>query len=314
MSKYFISGGAGFIGSHVVDRLISEGDTVTVYDNLSTGKRKWIEHHLGKSDFNFIEADLMDYETLKQAMKGHDIVWHLGANTDIRKGNLITDLDLKYCTIATRNALEAMRENNIDKILFASSGTVYGESGATVFSETTGPLLPISLYGAGKLACEGLLSAYSHLFGITAGIFRFANVVGSRMQRGVIYDFIQKLRRNPRELEILGDGHQKKPFFTVDDCIDGMLCAFQKTNNQCDVYNLGCESFTDISTVARIVTEEMGLKDVKFKYVGGSRGWLGDQPVVIFDVSKMKKLDWQTSYTSDESVHIAARCLLAENF
>lgn len=310
MSKYFITGGAGFIGSHLTDRLVNEGNTVTVYDNLITGRKKWIEQHFDKSGFHFIEADLLDLDTMKQAMEGHDIIWHLGANTDIRKGNSVTDLDLKYCTIATHNVLEAMRENNIDKILFASSGTVYGEPPAAIFSETLGPLLPISLYGAGKLACEGLLSAYSHLFNIKVWIFRFANVVGDRLSRGVIYDFIQKLRQNSKELEILGDGKQRKPFFSVGDCIEGMLCAFQKSNNQCDVYNLGCESLTEINTVARIVTEEMGLNGVKFRYTGSKRGWPGDQPVVVYDVSRMRNLGWEASYTSDETVRIATRCLL----
>ena len=308
--KYFVTGGAGFIGSHVVDRLMDEGGIVTVYDNLVSGKREWIEHHLGKEGFCFLHADLLDFETLREAMKGHEIVWHLGANTDIPTGNRITDLDLKNCTTATRNVLEAMRQNDIDKIIFASSACVYGDAPPIALSETFGPLLPISLYGAGKLACEGLITAYSHLFEIKAWIFRFANVVGVRMGHGVIYDFIHKLKQNSRELEILGDGNQEKPFFLVEDCIEGMLCAFNNSDNQYDVFNLGCTSITTITTVAKIVTEEMGLKDVKFKYTGGKRGWLGDVPIVHFNVEKIAELGWKARHTSDEAVREATRRLL----
>jgi len=310
MTRYFITGGAGFIGSHLVDRLVAEGSGVVVYDNLVSGKKERIEHHLGKENFRFIEADLLDFDTLKQEIKGHEVIWHLGANTDIPTGNKITDLDLNNCTIATRNVLEAMRENNIDKIIFASSACVYGDAPPVALAETFGPLLPINLYGAGKLACEGLISAYSHLFGIKAWMFRFANVVGARMGYGVIYDFIQKLKQNPRELEILGDGNQEKPFFLVEDCVDGMLCAFNNSASQYDVYNLGCESFTRVTGIARIVAEEMGIKDIKFKYTGGRRGWPGDVPVVHFNVDKVKKLGWRARHTSDEAVRIAARRLL----
>jgi len=309
-SKHFITGGAGFIGSHLIDRLIAEGNEVTVYDNLVSGRKENIEHHQGKSNFRFIQADLLDFDTLRGAMKGHEVVWHLGANTDIVKGNNITDLDLKNCTMATRNVLEAMKQNNIHKILFASSATVYGDAPQMALNETFGPLLPISLYGAGKLACEGLLSAYSHLFGIKVWIFRFGNVVGTQMGHGVIYDFIHKLKKNPRELEILGDGNQEKNFFLVEDCIDGMLCAFQNSDSQCDIFTLGCESFTNVTRIAEIIAGEMGLKNVKFSYTGGSRGWPGDVPIVHFDIGKMKKLGWSPKHTSAEAVRIAARRLI----
>jgi UDP-glucose 4-epimerase len=315
-TSHFVTGGAGFIGSHLIDRLLSTADyrlstnKVTVYDNLSSGKRENIEHQIGKDGFNFVQADLLDMKALKEAMQGHEIVWHLGANTDIPGGNKITDLDLKNCTIATYDVLEAMRQLGIEKILFASSACVYGDAPSIALDETYGPLLPINLYGAGKLACEGLISAYCHLFGIKAWIFRFGNVVGAEMGHGVIYDFIQKLKRNPKELETLGDGNQEKPFFLVEDCIDGMLRAFHNSNNQYDVYNLGCESFTKVTRVAQIVVEEMGLNNVKFKYTGGKRGWPGDVPIVHFSVEKMKKLGWKASHTSDEAVRITARRLL----
>ena len=309
-TSHFVTGGAGFIGSHLVERLMEEGKKVTVYDNLASGKKENIEHHLGRKDFKFIPADLLDFQTLKESIRSHEIVWHLGANTDIPTGNKVTDLDLKNCTIATRNVLEAMKENNIEKLLFTSSACVYGDALPIALGETFGPLLPISLYGAGKLACEGLISAYCHLFGIQAWIFRFANVVGARMGHGVIFDFIQKLRKNPRELEILGDGKQEKPFFLVEDCLEGMLCAFQNSSSLYDVFNLGCDSFTSVTRVAQIVAKEMGLNNVSFKYTGGKRGWPGDVPVIHFNVEKMKKLGWQARHSSDEAVRIAARRLL----
>jgi UDP-glucose 4-epimerase len=309
--RHFITGGAGFIGSHLVDRLIAEGNSVTVYDNLVSGKKEWIGHHFGNHNFNFVEVDLLDFDTLNEAMAGHEIVWHLGANTDIIKGNNITDLDLKNCTMATCNVLEAMRQNGIDKILFASSSCVYGDASPGVaLNESYGPLLPINLYGAGKLACEGLISAYCHLFGINAWMFRFGNVVGTRMGHGVIYDFIHKLNSNPKELQILGDGKQEKNYFLVEECLDGMLCAFQKSGSQCDVFTLGSESFTSVTRIAEIVVEEMGLKDVNFSYTGGNRGWPGDAPIVHFDIGKMKSLGWSPRHTSDEAVRIAARRLI----
>jgi UDP-glucose 4-epimerase len=313
--KHFVTGGAGFIGSHLVDRLFKDGYRVTVYDNLALTSGDNIKYNFNKENFNFIKADLLDFDKLKESMKGQEVIWHLGANTDIPTGNKITDLDLRNCTIATRNVLEVMRQLGINKILFTSSACVYGDAPSISLSENYGPLLPISLYGAGKLAGEGLMSAYSHLFGIQAWIFRFANVVGVRMNHGVIFDFIQKLKKNPKELEILGDGKQEKPFFLVEDCIEGMLHAFNNVeykdpDKQYDVYNLGCNSFTSVTKIAQIVIEEMGLKDVKFKYTGGKRGWKGDAPIVHFNIDKMKKLGWQPRYTSDEAVRIACQRLL----
>jgi UDP-glucose 4-epimerase len=312
-SKIFITGGAGFIGSHLVDRLLKDGNHVMVYDKLVVGTNGRIKKHLGKPDFQFVHNDLLNFEALKEAMKGHDIVWHLGANTDIRQGNIVTDLDLKNCTIGTYNVLEAMRQIGINKILFASSACVYGDAPSTPLAEDFAPLLPINLYGAGKLADEGLISAYSHLFGIRAWMFRFANVIGAKMDHGVIFDFIQKLKKNGEVLEILGDGNQEKPYFLVEDCIDGMLCAYERGTKQCDVYNLGCESFTIIKRLAQILVKEMGLIDVRFEYTGGKRGWPGDAPTVHFNIDKMKKLGWQPKHTSDEAISIAVSRLIDTN-
>ena len=311
-TKFFVTGGAGFIGSHLVDRLVGEGNIVTVYDNLVSGRVDDIKQHFGKDNFTFIQADLLDYDTLKEAMKGHEIIWHLGANTDIPTGNKVTDLDLKNCTIATRNVLEAMVQHGINRMLFSSTAAAYGDKPGVVYSETFGPLLPISLYGAGKLACEGLVSAYCHLFGIKAWMFRFANVIGGRMGHGVIYDFIQKLKKNPGELEIYGGGKQERPYFLVEDCIDGMFCALNNSDSQCDIFNLGCDFHITVDEVAQIVTEEMGLKNVKFKHSSAGRGWPGDVMAVHFDISKIKKLGWSPTHTPAEAVRLAARRLLGE--
>lgn len=312
MSKHFITGGAGFIGSHLADTLISEKNDVTVFDNFVSGKKENIQHLIGQKGFSLIQGDLLDVKTLNNAMQGHEIVWHLGANTDINLGNRVTDLDLKNCTIATCNVLEVMRLMHIKNIIFSSSACVYGDTPSVALDETYGPLLPINLYGAGKLACEGFISAYSNLFGIKARMYRFGNVVGNRMGRGVIYDFIQKLKKNSKEMEILGDGKQEKNFFLVEDCIAGMLSGYNNSKNQCDVFTLGCDSFTTVTRIAQIVTEEMGLKGVAFKYTGGRGGWAGDAPIVHFNISKMKKLGWEPKYNSDGAVRIAARRILGK--
>jgi UDP-glucose 4-epimerase len=310
--KYFITGGAGFIGSHLVDRLMAEGNVVTVYDNLVSGKKESIKHHFGKTGFQFIQADLLDNATLTRSMKGHEIVWHLGANTDIPGGHKQLDLDLKNCAIATHSVLEAMRQNKIKQLLFSSSSTVYGELVRAVTAEDAGPLLPISLYGAGKLAGEGFISAYCHLFDLRACIFRFGNVIGARMGHGIIYDFIHKLQHNPEELEILGDGNQEKNYFLVEDCLDGMFCALHNSKKQCDVFNLGSATTVKVKDIARIISEEMGLKDVRLRFTGGERGWPGDVPRVFYDVSKIKKLGWEAKYSSAEAVRMAARRLLGK--
>jgi len=256
---------------------------------------------------------LLEMERLAEAMAGHNMVWHLGANTDIPAGVRNVDLDLRNCTMATHNLLEAMRLNTIDQLVFSSTSALYGDPPVYPAPESAGPLRPISLYGAAKLACEGLISAYCHLFGIQAWMFRFANVVGARMGHGVIFDFIQKLRKNEAELEIWGDGRQLKPFFLVEDCIEGIFCAYDNTDEWCDVFNLGTASATRVDKVAEIVIEEMGLSGTRLRYTGGRRGFPGDVPELMLDVSKMARLGWQASCTSDEAVRTTARRLLGKD-
>ena len=309
--RYFVTGGAGFIGSHLVDRLAKMG-RVTVYDNLSSGRLEFISYHLDRGDLNFIEADLLDFSTLKQAIAGHDEVFHLAANPEVKAGIKATELDLKTGIIASYNVLEAMRLNQVEKLVFTSSSAVYGDVGVTPVTEEHGPLLPISLYGASKLGSEGLISAFCHLFHMQGRIFRLANIVGSRLTHGVIFDFISKLKQNPRQLEILGDGSQQKPYLYVDDCIDGMLFGMGHSTGWLNVFNLGSSSSTTVGTIANMVVQAMGLEAVEFRYTGGSRGWPGDVPQVRFDMTKMNRLGWQPSYISDQAVWQAIRNILAK--
>jgi len=310
-TRYFLTGGAGFIGSHLVDQLVKMGK-VTVYDNLSTGRQEFIRHHLGKKGFDFIQADLLDFSTLKKAIANHDIVFHLAANPEIRIGVEATDLDLKAGLIASFNVLEAMRLNKISRVVFTSSSAVYGESGITPVTEVHGPLLPISLYGASKLGSEGLISAFCHLFNMQAWVFRLANVVGPRLTHGVIFDFVNKLKQNPGQLEILGNGRQRKPYLHISDCVNGMLFCLEHSNQPVNVFNLGTSSSTGVINIANMIVEAMGLENVEFRYTGGSRGWLGDVPQVRFDVIKMNRLGWKNRYTSDESVRQAVREMLGK--
>ncbi len=309
--KAFVTGGAGFIGSHLIDRLIAGGNQVTVYDNFSSGKMEFIDCHMNSDGFKLVRADLLELRDLGNILPGHDIVFHLAANPDVRWGLSDTALDLQQQTIATRNVLEVMRQGGVYKMVFASSSTVYGETPVKPLSENYGPLLPASLYGASKLACEGLISAFCHCYNMQAWLFRFGNVVGSRATHGVIFDFIKKLNQNPGELEILGDGEQSKPYLHVDDCVDGILFGLKNANGRVNLFNLGCSSTTKVKTIAETLVAAMGMSGVKFRYTGGSRGWPGDVPQVRFNVDKMSRLGWMAKYTSDEAVRRAIDDILA---
>ena len=308
--KAFVTGGAGFIGSHLVDKLLEEGNIVTVYDNLSSGEIKYIEHNMENKNFKFVEGDLLDLDKVKMQIKDHDVVFHIAANPFVRLGEKETRLDLEQGPIATYNILEAMRISKISKIVFSSSSVVYAETPPIALPESYGPTLPISLYGAGKLGAEGLISAFCGTFDMQAWIYRFANVVGSRSTHGVIKDFIDKLKKNPKELEILGDGKQQKPYLHASDIVSGILHGLKHSDEQINLFNLGPDSNTTVTRIAEMVVEEMGLNDVEFKYTGGARGWAGDVPRFQLDASKIKKLGWKESCSSDEAVRRSIREIL----
>jgi UDP-glucose 4-epimerase len=308
--RYFITGGAGFIGSHLVDSLIGTHE-VTVYDNLSSGKRSHLAHHVDRKNFRFIQGDLKDLAHLIDASKGHEAVFHLASNPDIARGLLETDLDLKEGTLLTYNVLEAMRLNAIKTITYTSGSGIYGDQGTMAVAEDFGPLLPISLYGANKLASEGLISAFCHMFGMSAYIFRLANVVGERQTHGVTYDFIRKLRENSSSLDILGDGTQSKSYIHVEDVIAAMSFVHARSHDVVNVYNVATDDYIDVTAIARCVVREMGLDHVEFVYTGGTRGWKGDVPIVRFDLRKIHGLGWAARYSSGQAITKCVRAMLA---
>lgn len=311
--RHFVTGGAGFIGSHLVDRLLRDpGNTVTAYDNLSSGKEEFLRHNLGNERFRFVRADLLDLPALTGAVRGHDLVHHLAANPDIRLGTAVPETDLRQGTLATFNLLEAMRATGVRKIAFSSSSVVYGEAERIPTPEDYGPLVPISLYAAAKLGAEGLITAYCHSFDLRCWIFRFANVIGARSTHGVIFDFINKLRRNPGELEILGNGTQRKAYLTVSDCVDAMLFVIGRAGDGVNIYNLGCEDQVNVTRIAEIVREEMGLPGAKFRFTGGDRGWKGDVRAMLLSIDRLKALGWRPSTTSEEAVRLAVRAGLGK--
>ncbi len=309
-NKIIVTGGAGFIGSHLVDRLLLRGDEVIVIDNLSSGKIEFINEDLENPDFRFIELDLLNKEELIETVKDADAVFHLAANPDVRLGVSDTRVHLEQNIIATYNLLEAMRINKLKNILFTSTSTVYGEALLMPTPEEYGPLIPISLYGASKLACEALITSYCSTFDMNCWLFRFANIVGPRGTHGIIVDFIEKLRKNPASLEILGDGKQRKSYLHVYDCAEAILFAMDNSNEMANIFNIGSEDTISATEIGRIVVEEMGLQDVEFKYTGGSRGWKGDVPKMMLSIDKIRSLGWKPVYNSEKSVRDAARSIL----
>jgi len=314
-TRVFITGGAGFIGSHVADTLVREGYQVTVYDNLSNGRREFIEHHFGEPNFKFVEGDILDYDRLAPELEGHDLVWHLAANTDIIGGVDHPRRDLRDCVMGTFNVVEAMRQTGIKPIIFSSTGAVYGELCHDVAtSEAGGPLLPVSTYAAGKISSEAFISAFCSLYSLRGWMFRFGNVIGARMTHGVIFDFIHKLRENPEELLIRGDGTQEKNYFLVEECIDGMAYAYRNIpmteDKPCDVFNLGTDLASKVVDIAQIAKEEMGLPNARIVIEGTKRAWPGDQPKVHITVDRMRQFGWRAKLTSDMAVRIAVRRML----
>jgi len=314
LMRVLITGGAGCIGSELAGCLLKQGHEVTVFDNLSSGKIEHIKEFMGNEKFKFLEADLLDFKSIKSAVKTKDVVFHLAANSDIKfkKGDG-TDEDLKQSILATYNVLEAMRVNGVQKIVFTSSSVIYGEAKRLPTDESYGPLIPISLYAASKLSCESLISAFCHMFDMKGWIFRFANIVGPKSRKigtTILTDFIERLEKNNAELLILGNGKQSKCYLTTEDCIEGMLTGFNKSSEILNIFNLGPTDAITVDEIAQIVTEEMGLKNVVFRYSGGDRGWLGDVPKFQLDANEIRKLGWKPKYTSKEAIRLTVKKML----
>jgi UDP-glucose 4-epimerase len=306
--KAIITGGAGFIGSHLVDRLLNDGYSVTVIDNMSCGRKENLQQHSSNPRLSVYEVDIKEAEQLQKIFVGHDVVFHLAAQANIRKSLVDHKSDLDNNLVGTLNVLEAMVKNNIHDFVFASTSAVYGEA---IVRPTPEDFFPFqtSLYGASKLACEAYTEAFAEFAPLRFWAFRFANVIGERCRRGVIWDFTHKLQKNPDELEILGDGKQSKEYLDVADCVDGIMIGYQRAKEKINIFNLGLEEQTTVDRVADLVIEAMNLdkNSVKRRYGGGSRGWIGDNPLVVLSIKRIKRLGWKQSTPSDDSIRKTAR-------
>ena len=313
--KALVTGGAGFIGSHLVDGLMERGHEVRVLDDLSAGTlnnlRRWLDHER----FEFIKGDMRDAELVKKAVEGVEVVFHLAANPEVRIGSQSPELLYETNVLITYNLLNAIKDSNVQYLVFTSSSTVYGDADVIPTPEDYGPLEPISVYGGAKLAAEALISGYAHTFDFRAVIFRLANIIGERSNHGVIYDFINKLKKNPNELEILGDGTQRKSYLHVSDTVEGMLHIFEhfkKSKKTVDFYNLGNDDWITVKEIAEIVSREMGLKP-RFVFTGGvdgGRGWKGDVKFMRLSIEKAKATGWRPRLNSCEAVRRTVRELL----
>ena len=306
-----VAGGAGFIGSHLCDALLSKNNTVIVADKLIMGSKN-IEHLSQNTNFKFYEMELANQDNVDKLFKDNkiDIVYHMAANSDIQKSANDTSIDFNDTLLTTRVLLESMRKNNVKNIFFASTSAVYGEMPDIVLNEETGGLKPVSYYGGAKLASEALISSYVSMCDMNAVIFRFPNVIGPRLTHGVVYDFVKKLRNNPKELLILGNGTQCKPYIYVTDLVNAIVKLTEQFEPGVDVFNISVMSEgTSVTHIAEIVVDVLGLSDVEFKYTGGDRGWKGDVPRFKYDISKVLATGWKPEYTSDEAVRKAAQSL-----
>lgn len=306
--RIVVTGGAGFIASNLIPRLLKQGHDVLAVDNLFLGKREHLEPFASNPKFRFVELDLVGREPTAELFASFkpERVWHLAANSDISFGTIHTDVDLKAGTIVTYNVLDAMRLCGTKEIIFSSSGAMYGEPTVMPTPENYGPLLPISLYAASKLACEGLITAYAHNYDMKAWIFRFGNIVGPNPTHGAIYDFVLKLAKDPSSLPVLGDGKQSKPYVYVEDCIDGIEFGQSHSSEEVNYFNLTVDGWTSVAQIAEATLRAMKLENTPIVYSGGSRGWRGDIPTVRLDGSKIKKLGWAPKLTSHEAVDRAA--------
>jgi len=313
--KALVTGGAGFIGSHLVDRLMEQGYEVRVLDDLSAGTLDNLRRWLDNERFEFIKGDMRDPKIVEKAVEGVDVVFHLAANPEVRIGSQSPELLYETNVLITYNLLNAIKDSNVQYLVFTSSSTVYGDAEVIPTPEDYGPLEPISVYGGAKLAAEAMISGYAHTFDFKALIFRLANIIGERSNHGVIYDFINKLRKNPEELEILGDGRQRKSYLHVSDTVEGMLHVFEhfkKSEKRVDFYNLGNDDWITVREIAEIVSEEMGLKP-RFVFTGGvdgGRGWKGDVKFMRLSIEKAKATGWRPRLNSYEAVRRTVRELL----
>jgi UDP-glucose 4-epimerase len=310
-----VTGGAGFIGSHLVDALLKEGHGVTVYDNLSSGNLDFLSHCM--NDIEFLEKDLVNDGKLEDSLKGIDHVYHVAANPDVRIGADDTWVSVEQNIIATYNLLEAIRKvrpKSPPSISFTSTSTVYGNASVLPTPEDYGPLMPISQYGASKLAAEALISAFSDNFGIRSSVFRFANVVGSRSTHGILFDFYHKLKKDPSRLEILGDGLQRKSYIHVSDCVRGVIHATESQESQFEYYNLGTKDYVEIREIPGIVVDAMDLENVKLEYTGGHKGagWKGDVKFMSLAVEKMIGTGWMYDLNSRQTLERAIREIIKE--
>jgi UDP-glucose 4-epimerase len=309
--RVLVTGAAGFIGSHMVDRLLAAGHSVAGFDNMSTGQRRFLEGALVHPQFSFHQCDLLDRTSLGHAMQGAELVVHFAANADVRFGTDHPRKDLEQNTIATWNVLEAMREQGCKRIVFSSTGSVYGEPGIFPTPENCPFPIQTSLYGASKAAAEGLIQAYCEGFGMQAYIFRFVSILGERYSHGHVFDFWQQLSRHPDHLHVLGNGHQRKSYLYVQDCIDAIFTALDRAESKVNIFNLGTDEYCEVNDSIGWICEHLGLKP-KLTYSGGERGWVGDSPFILLDCSRIRALGWRPRLTIKEGVLATIQYVSAE--
>jgi len=311
--KVLVTGGAGFIGSHLVDRLVKEGYKVRVVDNLSSGRLKNIKHHIDAGTIEFILGDLKDPQVALKAIDGVDVVFHFAANPEVRVSTTNPEIHFNENVVATFNLLEAMRKKGVRELVFASSSSVYGEPEEIPVGENA-PMRPVSVYGASKAACENLVHAYSKLYGVKAVILRYANVIGPRLRHGVVWDFINKLQKSPTELEILGDGKQIRSYIYINDAVEATVIAWRRTDAIYEVYNVASEDWITVDEVADEVIKAMGLSNVKkvYKPVLHGVGWLGDVKKITLKIERLKTLGFKPKLNSESAVYKTAIELMKE--
>jgi UDP-glucose 4-epimerase len=299
--RYLVTGAAGFIGSNLVDRLLLRGHSVIGFDNFSTGKRRFLEQAISDPKFILVEGDLVTCKSMKNLCDGVDVVFHLAANADVRDGLKHPERDLQQNTIATFNVLEAMRINGVKKIVFSSTGSIYGEASVIPTPEDAPFPVQTSLYGASKSAGEGLIAAYCEGFEFQSWIFRFVSILGERYTHGHVFDFYQKLKNHPGRLPVLGNGKQRKSYLYVQDCIDAMFLAMEQAAGKVNIFNLGVDGYCEVNDSITWICDELGVKP-KLEYSGGEQGWVGDNPFIFLDTTRIQSMGWKPKYSIREGV------------